>query len=338
MSDLISEAALRHLVDEWIGQGRRVAGPVLVKPDLPSYTSLAGGDRLLLGGFVRPVNSIKEFVFPRHEPVCSYRFSGKRVEIADAEAPIADQIVIAARPCDAAALPILDHVFNWDYADEFYNRRRRATTIVTLACPTHDDACFCTSVGLGPAASRGSDAMLLELGGGEYEVRCVTDKGRDLFAGRTTTSDRTAAETPGPPRRFEAERIRRYVGDHFEGPIWAKTTLACLGCGACAYTCPTCHCFDIVDEGDVNGGARVKNWDSCQFAIFTLHASGHNPRAAQPQRQRQRIFHKFRVYPDKFGDVLCTGCGSCGRNCAAGLGVLNVLEAIEKDDGEHLQA
>ncbi len=338
MSDLISGAALRRLVDEWIAQGKRVAGPVLAKPDLPSYMYLTGGDRLLLDGFVRPVNSIKEFVFPRHEPICSYRFNGKQVEVADIDTPVPSQIVVAARPCDAAALPILDHVFNWDYADEFYNRRRRATTVVTLACSNHDEACFCTSVSLGPAASRGSDAMLLEAGGGEYEVRILTDKGRDAFAGRTTTSDKVAAEAPGPEKRFDADRIRRYVGEHFEGPIWAKATLACLGCGACAYGCPTCHCFDIVDEGTVNGGARVKNWDSCQFVTFTLHASGHNPRSVQPQRQRQRIFHKFRVYPDKFGDLLCTGCGSCGRNCAAGLGVLNVLEAIERGDGEHLQA
>jgi ferredoxin len=338
VSETISQAALRRLVDEWIGQGRRVAGPVLVKPDLLSYACVRGGDSLVLEGFVHPANSMKEFVFPRHEELFSYRVLGKRVEIADDDTAFGAQIVVAARPCDAAALPILDHVFNWDYADEFYNRRRRATTVVTLACSTHDEACFCTSVGLGPDASRGSDAMLFDLGDGEYEVRQVTDKGRDVFAGRTTPSDRIAAVPPGPEKRFETERIRRYVGEQFEGAIWAKTSLACLGCGACTYSCPTCHCFDMVDEGNLNGGARVKNWDSCQFAMFTLHASGHNPRPSQAQRQRQRVYHKFRVYPDKFGEVLCTGCGSCLRNCAAGLGVLNVLEAIERDDAEHLQA
>ncbi|MEK7754775.1 MAG: 4Fe-4S dicluster domain-containing protein, partial [Acidobacteriota bacterium] len=103
---------------------------------------------------------------------------------------------------------------------------------------------------------------------------------------------------------------------------------ACLGCGACAYTCPTCHCLDIADEGNPRGGARVKNWDSCQFSLFTAHASGHNPRESQPQRQRQRMFHKFRIYPEKFGEILCTGCGNCARNCPAGLGVLSVLQTV----------
>jgi ferredoxin len=137
--------------------------------------------------------------------------------------------------------------------------------------------------------------------------------------------------------------VARYLEANFESPLWKELTLTCLGCGACAYTCPTCHCFDIVDEGNAAGGARVKNWDSCQFPFFTLHASGHNPRAAQPQRQRQRLFHKFLIYPQKFNAVLCTGCGNCERNCPVGLGVLKVLEAIDGeqrrlDDKEPIQA
>jgi ferredoxin len=74
----------------------------------------------------------------------------------------------------------------------------------------------------------------------------------------------------------------------------------------------------------------VKNWDACQFSMFSLHASGHNPRSVQAQRQRQRIQHKFRIYHEKFGTLLCTGCGNCGRNCPVSLGVLNVVEAIHR--------
>ncbi len=101
-----------------------------------------------------------------------------------------------------------------------------------------------------------------------------------------------------------------------------------MGCGACAYTCPVCHCFDIVDEGNGREGVRARNWDACQFPLFTLHASGHNPRHGQGDRQRQRIYHKFHVYPEKFGEILCTGCGNCARNCPVGLGVLPLVTEI----------
>jgi len=58
-----------------------------------------------------------------------------------------EQIIIGAHPCDAAALPILDKLFNWDPRDDFFNRRREATTVITVACTAHDEQCFCTSVG-----------------------------------------------------------------------------------------------------------------------------------------------------------------------------------------------
>lgn len=327
MSELIALAALRRLVDAWIVGGKRVGGPRRVK-DRVLYGDLGSAADLLVGGFIHPANSIKEFVFPRHEKLYGYRFDGKNIELTEAELPTTEQIVVGGRPCDAATLPILDRVFNWDFKDSLYNRRRESTTVVTLACRQHDAHCFCTSVGSGPRNERGSDAMLVDLGDETYAVHCLTEKGKRLFAGQTETSSRDATPDPVPQKRFDLDAVRHFLAEGFEDPRWAAMTRRCLGCGACAFTCPTCHCFDMVDEGGPAGGSRVRNWDACQFGMFTLHASGHNPRSMQAQRQRQRIFHKFQVYPEKFGEILCTGCGNCTRNCPVGLGVRPVLEAI----------
>ena len=107
------------------------------------------------------------------------------------------------------------------------------------------------------------------------------------------------------------------------------------GCGACASVCPTCHCFDIVDERDgVDGGVRRRNWDSCQTGKFTLHTSGHNPRNTQGERYRQRVMHKFSIYPLRFGDVLCTGCGRCVRICPGGMNLPEVLNQLIEYAGE----
>ena len=328
MSEIISQSTLRALAAEWIAGGKSVAGPARVKPDLVLYRRLRSVDDLLLEGFQRPANSIKEFLFPKAEKLYGYKIRGNSVELIENDALEPAQVIIAARPCDAAALPILDHVFNWDFHDEFYNRRRAATTVVTLACSAHDENCFCTSVGLDPGSERGSDAILFALGDGQYELRCITEKGRALFGGKTEKSEQTGKTIAGPEKKFDAQAVRTFVTAHFEDPFWQEHALTCIGCGTCAFSCPACHCFDIVDAGPAAGNARVKTWDSCQFSTFTAHASGHNPRPVQPARQRQRILHKFAIYPEKFGEILCTGCGNCTRNCPVGLGVLSVVTEI----------
>ncbi len=125
--------------------------------------------------------------------------------------------------------------------------------------------------------------------------------------------------------------MQDWIEHHFEDPFWATLGVRCNGCGACTMVCPTCHCFDIVDEEEgVGCGTRRRCWDTCQAGKFTLHASGHNPRADQIARYRQRINHKFAIYPVKFGDVLCTGCGRCVRTCQMGQNIGEILVAIDE--------
>ena len=256
MSEIITRETLGQLIDACIGRGAHVAGPRQVKARVKLYGQFRSAADMAWDLSSRPRNSIKQFIFPRHEKLYGYRFEGKRVLLDSPQLPEAEQIVFGARPCDAFALAILDHVFAWDGDDVFYQHRRRLTTVVTFACPTADADCFCTSVDCGPADTRGSDAMLFDLGEGVYEVRCLTEKGGALFRGRTETSDRQGVAGPGPERRLDRDAIGRFLASGYDRPEWAEASRRCLGCGAAPYTCPTCHCFDIVDEGNASGGAE----------------------------------------------------------------------------------
>lgn len=329
MSDCISRTGLRSLVDQWLGGGRRVVGPTRVdgRPGTARFAALTDSGQLLLEGFSHPVNTAKEYVLPKSEKLYDYIREGRQVRLREPDAEPVPTLLIGCRPCDAAAFPIMDAVMNWDFRDAPYNRRRAALTVVTLACATWDEHCFCTSVNLGPAAERGSDALLLELPDGSYQVRVLTDAGRQAFSGQLQPSDQEADPPAGPSPAVDLAHASQVLAEGFDAPIWTDEGLRCVGCGSCTYTCPTCHCFDIVDEPHGAGGCRVRNWDSCQLPGFTAHASGHNPRPDQAARQRQRYLHKFVTYPEKFGDYLCTGCGNCHRNCPVNLGVLRVLRA-----------
>ena len=41
------------------------------------------------------------------------------------------------------------------------------------------------------------------------------------------------------------------VGGAFGSPVWKQQSERCLGCGACAYVCPTCACFVFREDAKV---------------------------------------------------------------------------------------
>jgi ferredoxin len=331
MQKTISEQNLRALIDLLITEGKRVIGPKQAGT-MVLYEPLSAGSDLSLG--VIPRRSAKEAFFPLSEPLLSYTRDKDGVRVTDVDTSLfPETILVGALPCDAAAPRIMDAVFSWDYQDEFYLQRRRLTTIIGLACLSADDACFCTMVGLSPTETRGSDLFLTPLNEGGYACQAVTDKGDALLLRFPQLFDAAAAGKPLPPAVPEGGpvdlvKVKAWLNEHFEDAIWEGAATRCLGCGACAFVCPACHCFDIVDEGTEGQGTRRKNWDACAFGKFTGHASGHNPRDVQNKRYRNRFMHKFKYYDDKFGQTLCTGCGRCVRACPVGIDIKEILEAI----------
>jgi sulfhydrogenase subunit beta (sulfur reductase) len=314
-------------------------------PDLIQYSVVNGPETLALGRGM-PSLSLKGHFLPQNEALFCWRQHGAEVDVTPAPVDFAPRVVLGAKPCDAAALAVLDSVMNWEDGDELWNGRRAASTILTLACPMEDDSCFCMAVGAAPDGTRGADGLLTPVDGG-YLVAASTGKGRALleahprrFVGLPGNADalrtqgaafRAAArEKVAANLQIDAESVRDWVDAHFDDPLLTALGVRCNGCGACSSVCPTCHCFDIIDEVDgVGRGTRRRCWDTCQTGRFTAHASGHNPREDQNARFRQRINHKFAIYPLRFGEVLCTGCGRCTRVCHAGQDLVEILAAID---------
>jgi ferredoxin len=333
----ITAADLAELVASEHAAGTQLVAPVKTTGGAIVYRRIERWEDAALEGPI-PRDPLKRFFLPPTEPLFSWSRDGAAVFMDQLAGEFARLIVLGARPCDAAALPILDRVMGWDFVDELWFGRRSAATVITVACAAVDSSCFCTAVGLAPDASAGSDLLLTSVDG-DYLGDVVTASGERLVAdhehrfSEAATTDRPAAphESSTEAVGWSMASVRGFLQDHFDDSIWRELALACHGCGACAAVCPTCHCFDIVDEPEgVTTGTRRRNWDTCQSAGFTVHASGHNPRADQSARLRQRLMHKFLYYPRRFDQILCTGCGRCVRACPAGIDLPEILELFER--------
>jgi sulfhydrogenase subunit beta (sulfur reductase) len=282
---------------------------------------------------IRSTLSVKNVVFPKVENLFLYSNSKTESTITEIDTEKIPQIVLwGAHPCDTAAFDTLRSIFCWDINDEFFTKRLEKLLVIGLSCHTSDEYCFCTSVGLSPDSSKGSDILLSRLNNGDYQAEILTGKGNEILLASPELFEQLSEEKvilTEIKQKFSHEQVTAKLSGAFEHPFWVANSLRCIGCGACAYVCPTCACFDIQDETRGKNGKRYRSWDSCGFGLFTLHTSGHNPREVQSQRWRQRIMHKFSYMPERNESLGCVGCGRCSSGCPVDMNIAEQLEALQ---------
>ena len=280
----------------------------------------------------QPRLSAKEAALPQTETLVEYRREEGRLEAEAGAAAAREVLLFGVNLCDAAAFEIIDKVFAWDFKDDPYLDRRARMTRFALACAAPQQDCFCDRIA---ADEEGVDAVAYPVESG-YLVKVQTEKGAalaakyaDLFgaAGADAGPQLDAHLKEGPLAKKEPllEKARPGLAQAFEHGDWKHLVSTCIGCGVCTYLCPTCHCFDIQDEGGTARGRRLRTWDHCTGRTFT-QMPAHQPRDRQYKRYRQRLLHKFSYYPERFGPLLCTGCGRCITQCPV---KINIKELVE---------
>lgn len=292
------------------------------------------------------LKSAKEVFLPQTEVLFTYRTSPDGVQVEEARVE-GRGVLLGVRPCDARSLTMLDKVFAGEgVRDPYYTARRENTVVLGLACNEPGGTCFCTSLGGSPFGTAGCDLLWVDLGD-RYLVRVLTERGKALVEGRPEfgpagDADLAAAReleegALGRLGTVPVQGVKERLDRLFTDPLWDRVYEKCLGCGTCTYLCPTCHCFDLTDEVVDGVGVRLRTWDACMYPLFTLHASGHNPRPTQKERFRQRIMHKFKYFVDNFRETACVGCGRCVRYCPVNIDIRSVLAQISAGEGGSAQ-
>jgi ferredoxin len=292
--------------------------------------------------------STKSVLFPQSEALLQFNYTkdpedpSKVLLDVHETLPVGRTVVFGSRPCDVRGVTMFDRVYlEGKKTDIYYKMRRDQTVFITLACEEPEETCFCNWVGSSPCDDEGSDVLAIPLSDGFF-LRPVTERGEELLASHPLSD--------GAPYKQEAEEYcrqslgtleqppdlaevpKKIMALFNDGDFWQEVSAKCLNCGICSYLCPSCYCFNITDETvDGNNGKRVRSWDNCMSAQFTMEASGHNPRSVKSQRLKNRVGHKFSYYPALHDDVIsCVGCGRCIKSCPAGVDIREiVLQAME---------
>jgi sulfhydrogenase subunit beta (sulfur reductase) len=284
----------------------------------------------------------KEIFFPQSEVLFSYDENGIKTPPA-LDKPVA---VWGMRACDAKSMRMLNQVFanayqmpDKDmYKDPYWIEKYRDCLLFTTGCNEPLSTCFCNWFDSGPFDNSSSDIFVIDTGE-DYLLRGISDRGKTFLedykdAEENTEEDCLIAQKlqvkaesyllPALDISGLKEKLDGLWNDH----IWEEVSAKCINCGACAYICPTCHCFDVSDEGKGDKGKRVRLWDCCMFQLFTKEASGHNPRDLSTNRVRQRVMHKYNYFVENYQKFLCTGCGRCILVCPVNLDIRQVIKKI----------
>ncbi|MDI6758468.1 MAG: 4Fe-4S dicluster domain-containing protein [Candidatus Omnitrophota bacterium] len=285
----------------------------------------------------------KKYYFPQKEKLLKFNINpfltSKAIEGFE------DFILFAVHTCDIAGIQCMDVVFRDGPEDPNYLNRKDKMTIIGIECLQYcDEHANCVSMG-NHVPRGGYDLMMIELSE-KFILHINSEKGEKLVSSLDYIKEADEKDMISLERLREAKKkmfkeefsgslpeIYEVFDKRFNSSVWKDIAKQCVACGNCTAVCPTCYCFDVIDEVELslNKGTRYRMWNSCLMDDFAKVAGGEDFRKGRDARQRHRYYRKFKYPVDKFNRYFCTGCGRCTRSCMAGIKLVETVNSLLKE-------
>lgn len=234
--------------------------------------------------------------------------------------------IIGIHYYDLAAIYMMDRAFSDGERDEHYLKKRENSLLIGIYPLKHYKYRFSKSV-VKDQYYKVADLMLVDMGE-EYVIEVVSEKGKNYLKGSNLRkNDYSLKEIEQAKTRIKDDQklpvsvdiASEFLTRNYYHSVWKYFGDKCFSCGSCVFVCPTCYCFDVMEEIDLtlSEGKRIKVWDGCMLEDFALVADGNNFRRDRAERFRHRTFRKVKYLPDKYRYFGCVGCGRCADACTA---------------------
>ena len=289
------------------------------------------------------IHSAKKYFLPHRENLCTFTVSDdgwqKHVDFGAYK----KTVMFGLHPCDINALNKLDKVLMESvYPNPFYGAKREKMFIVGHSCNPLP-SCFCRSMAT-DSAIRGFDLFLTPLDDDSYFAEVSSPEAFHLlnkieaYTARDSDHKRFRQAVDAKNRRIttwvETSDLTKILDMEFHADVWQEWGDKCLSCGTCANVCPTCYCYGVEEEVDLDlrHARKEKLLYSCNLIDFAEVAGGHNFRPESHTRLKYRYYHKHRGFVEAYEESLCVGCGRCGNGCLADITVPEVISSVRGEE------
>jgi sulfhydrogenase subunit beta (sulfur reductase) len=162
-----------------------------------------------------------------------------------------------------------------------------------------------------------------------YLIDVKTKKGEKLVKDLKTLKKEIKIPLPKNTKILEKNDIE----NHYKNKIWESDADNCLSCSACTIYCPTCNCYDIKDNLELNfkDGNRTRHEISCHLKSFTRVAGEKCYRDSRLSRFKHFVYHKIVYFRKRYKRPMCVGCARCLRVCPTKIDWVSTINLLQDE-------